>query len=205
MKIPDDPDFLTALILQRTRPFIDRVGKQALAHWTRTGDTSGLLLALGPRQNVAAYAAAAVEEIALDVEQYLEAVGSRRVRRLVSIGCGNGIAEAILCRALEVDAVLLVDIEHGGRGHGFAQDAAGYGDLDRAEDFLRENGVECKIEKWNPSTQREPAFRFDLLVSMYAMGFHFPAETYAGFIERNRNPGALVIHDGRQGRVVRGA
>lgn len=201
MILPDDSEFLTDLILQRTRPFISLGGKIALSEWTKTGRRDGLLPVICGRESE--YVAAAVSEIRHDVGQYLESIGSRRVHRLVSIGCGNGIAEVMLCHLLACDHVLLVDTETGGSGHGFGKTAAGYGNLRRAADLMRANGLTATIKTWNPAQEPEPVFRFDALVSMYAMGFHFPADTYDGFIERNRARGAIVIHDSRQGRVVR--
>lgn len=203
MILPNDPDFVVDLILQRTRPYIALAGKDPLAEWTRTGRRDHLLPALGG--SVEAYVAAAVAEIAADVDQYVELAAGRKSARLVSIGCGSGIAEALVCRALKCEAVLLVDVESGGSGHGFADEAAGYGNLQRAEALMRANGVTCEVSTWNPRAQPEPRFRFDLLLSIYAMGFHFPATAYDGFIERNRQPGALVIHDARPGRTVREA
>lgn len=203
INIPNGDEFLTDLILQRTRPFIALCGKSALAEWTHTGNRSALVSALRCRGLVDAYVSAAVSEIAVDVSDYIEAIGDRPARRLVSIGCGNGIAEVMLCRALSCESVLLVDIETGGRGHGYGTTAAGYGNLMRAAGMMRYNGLTCDVATWNPAREPEPVFPFDVLVSMYAMGFHFPADAYDGFIERNRAHGALVIHDSRQGRICR--
>lgn len=203
INIPDGDEFLTDLILQRTRPFIRLCGKEALADWTRTGNRDGLVAALRLNDAVDNYLAAAMSEIAADVADYCEAIGNRTAGRFVSIGCGNGIAEVMLWRRFRFDSVLLVDTETGGKGHGYGQTAAGYGNLRRAADLMRDNGVTCDVKTWNPAKEPDPAFRFDVLVSMYAMGFHFPADAYDGFIEGNRLPGAIVIHDSRDGRVCR--
>lgn len=203
INIPDGDEFLTDLILQRTRPFIALCGKSALAEWTRTGNRSPLAAALRLNDAVDNYLSAAISEIAVDVSDYVDAIGDRPARRLVSIGCGNGIAEVMLCRALSCEYVLLVDIETGGHGHGYGATAAGYGNLSRAASLMRHNGLTCDVATWNPAREPEPVFQFDVLVSMYAMGFHFPANSYDGFIERNRAHGALVIHDSRQGRICR--
>lgn len=200
IKTPECSEFLTDLILQRTRPFIAMGGKAALADWTRTGNRAGLIHAL--TCSPADYIAYAVDEIAGDVADYLAVIGGRDTGRIVSIGCGNGIAETLLCKALPCQSILLVDIERGGSGHGFAQKAAGYGSLRRSVDLMRDNGITCDIATWNPESQPEPVFPFGVLLSMYAMGFHFPVAAYDGFIERNRMPGALVIHDSRAGRVI---
>lgn len=198
IKVPSDEEFLTNLILQRTRPYIAAAGKGPLSRWTETGDRSGLLPALS---DPAAYVQAALAEVHADVADYVEVI--QRARRLVSIGCGNGIADVLLALELGCEAVLLVDVENGLHRHGFGPEGAGYSSLPRAVQLMRENGFTGAIETWNPRRQPEPVFSFDALVSMYALGFHFPAEAYDGFIERNRMRGAIVVHDSRQGRVTR--
>jgi len=181
---------LVNLILQRTRPFITRCGKAPLAHWTRTGDTSGLVMALGPSRD--AYIAEALAEIEQDVAAFIEAAGDIRPRRIVSIGPGNGHADALLCRHYRAESVLLIDTESGGMGHGFQQQAAGYASL-----ATTASRMPCHTLTWNPCSEPEPDYLFDLAVSMYALGFHFPADSYDSFLLRNANAGAVLIHHAR--------
>jgi hypothetical protein len=201
VNIPQSDEFLINLILQRTRPFIARVGKNALTHWTNTGDTSGLLLALGSSR--ADYIADALAEIESDVDQFCNLATPITPARFVSIGCGNGIAELFFWRRYKFDRLLLVDKETGGKGHGEQEDGAGYASLSQTVQFLRDNGVTCATETWNPANPA-PSFPYDMLVSMLSMGFHYPAATYAKFMADNGAKGAVSIYDIRgNSRVVR--
>lgn len=200
MILQDDVRFLTDLILQRTRPFIELGGKSALREWTTTERTDHLLQFLVEQDAVSRFTDAALAEIRADAYDYAMLIGDRSPRRIVSVGAGNGIAEAILCKHYRPEAVLLVDIEQGGSGHGFKTDAAGYASLQRAVSLMRDNGVTCQIETWNPTKQPATAFGFDLLFSMYAMGFHFPVSNYAEFIKANAQPDALLVYDARDGK-----
>lgn len=200
MILPDDAGFLTDLILQRTRPFIELGGKPALREWTTTGRTDHLLPFLAEQAAVIRYTDAALAEIRADAYDYAMLIGNRSPRRIVSVGAGNGIAEAILCKHYRPEAILLVDIEQGGSGHGFKADAAGYASLQRAASLMRDNGVTCRIEVWNPTKEPAPAFGFDLLFSMYAMGFHFPVSHYAELIKANAQADALLVYDARDAK-----
>lgn len=193
------------LALQRTGPFIAMFGKSALRDWTLTGTRHWLRAALKPAAARDAFIAAAVAEIERDAAEFATLIGP--CRRLVSIGVGSGIAEAHLCRVLGVESVLLVDTEEGGKGHGYAASGAGYASLEAARRRVEAVGV--TVQTWNPDREPAPAFEFDALVSILAMGFHFPDSAYNGFVKRNAAPGAVLAYDYRESagtparRVVR--
>jgi hypothetical protein len=182
---------LTNLILQRTRPFIARVGKSPLQHWTRTGDTSGLVLALGNSRND--YIAEAMSEIRADAESFIIAAGDIKPKRIVSIGPGAGYAEAIICKHYGAESILLIDTEQGGKGHGFQENAAGYAFLRTAAERMP-----CEAFTWNPNKGTAPEYPFDLAISMLSLGFHFPASHYDRFLLSNANSGAILVHHCRE-------
>lgn len=199
MILPADDEFLTNLILQRTKAYIAICGKGPLALWTQTGRRDHLLAELRRHGAVDDFVNSACAEIAGDVAELVSLIGDRAASRVVSVGCGSGIAEAILCHRLDVGAMLLVDTEQGGRGHGMQADGAGYSRLTVAAQVMRDNGASCSIELWNPA--RKPAhdwFQFDVMFSLYALGFHFPVSTYIKFMSQNARPGALSIYHQRQ-------
>ena len=196
------PSALTRLILQRTRPYAALVGKEPLREWTRTGRTSHLVAELEVRGLVEAYTSAALGELELDALEVLgRLLGVPRGASLVSIGPGGGHVEAILADRLGLARVLLVDTEEGGRGHGMQEYAAAYCDLGEAAERVQTAAPWCAVVTWNPSIASLPSFRFDALISLYAMGFHFPRDLYAEWIAANRKPGAVEIFDTRNGRA----
>lgn len=199
------PSALTRLILQRTRPYVALVGKEPLREWTRTGRTPHLVAELEARGLVEAYTSAALGELELDALEVLGRLGHGRPgMALVSIGPGCGHVEAILAERLGLPRVLLVDTEEGGRGHGWQDYGAAYCDLGEAADRVRAAAPWCAVTTWNPSLAPLPPFAFDALISLYAMGFHFPRDLYAEWIAANRKPGAVEIFDTRSGRVTLG-
>lgn len=198
MNIPASDQFLVNLVLQRTRQFIAMGGKPALRAWTETGDTRCILSVFNDHTDREAYVDAAINEIGGDVLAYTKLAGSIAPENFVSIGVGNGIAELMLWRHYGFHRILLVDIEIGGHWHGYSARGAGYTNLASVVSFLRDNGVTCEVLTWNPSKAHAPQFRYDLLVSMYAMGFHFPASEYSGFMRDNAVRGAVAIYDDRE-------
>ena len=198
MRIPTTDQFLVNLVLQRTRPFIAMGGKPALRAWTETGDTHCILSAFKNHADRRAYIDAAIEEIRGDVLAYTKLAGSIAPKNFVSIGVGNGIAELLLWRHYGFSRMLLVDIETGGHWHGYSARGAGYTNLGSVVSFLSDNGVTCEVMTWNPAKTHAPQFRYDLLVSMYAMGFHFPAGEYSGFMRENAGRGSVAIYDDRE-------
>lgn len=79
--------------------------------------------------------------------------------------------------------------------------AAAYCDLGEAAERVQTAAPWCAVVTWNPSIASLPSFRFDALISLYAMGFHFPRDLYAEWIAANRKPGAVEIFDTRNGRA----
>lgn len=191
--------FLTNLILQRTRPFIALGGKDALGTWTRTGQTEQLAAFLRGGDLVRQYTDAAMAEIAEDVETYCKIIKSAS-GTLVSIGPGNGIAEVMLWQRFGFDQIILIDTENTGtHRHGYNKQGSGYCDLAATAEYLTGNGVVANIATWNPNNGPCPEFgQFDVLISMYSMGFHFPRESYNEFIRALAKPAGLVLYDLRK-------
>lgn len=91
--------------------------------------------------------------------------------RVIDIGCGIGVMAALLAqRGFEVTAVdrqATTDSPRYGDSRDF------YTDLNAARAVFAANGVSVRLLDDVPD---EP---FDTAISLYAMGFHFPLDTYA--------------------------
>jgi hypothetical protein len=200
IQFPQDNDFVNNLVLQRTEPFVELGGRDALARWFATGEKSALTTYLTSNGLLEAYLNNVASDISHEVDTFLDKTGANRFDRIVSIGPGNGLFELALFNASPFAKILLIDIENsqGRHQHGFAEQGSGYASLSATKRFLSDNAVPAdRIELCNPMVQRLPEFRYDLLVSLLSMGFHYPCDDYAPFILLNANAGATVVIDKR--------
>ena len=202
MNIPDDPDFINDLILQRTGPFIRLGGGQALNHWFETGEKARLASFLKKQNLLPAYLKMLVFDVEREVETFCQHTTECSFNSLVSIGPGNGIFELMLCLRYNFERILLIDIEHteGLHQHGFSTKGSGYASLSRTKSFMSSNGIQQeKIVLCNPLKEKLPPFQFDILISLLSMGFHYPCNDYTDFILSNLKPNSFVIFDKRKG------
>ena len=195
----DDPVWIADLVLQRTGPINTLGGQSALLEWLRSGDRAPLEALCSDESFVVKYldivAAEAFNE-AVPLYSYLG--GDRRV---CSIGPGNGLVELFLSLNAGVAELLLVDIEKTAEhAHGFERKGSGYASLEKTKEFLMANGISAdKIYLCNPQQVSLPSFKFDLLISIMSMGFHYPCDEYVSFIQKNCARPGRVIFDKRRG------
>lgn len=194
-------DLVTDLILQRTGAFLEIPGANVvLQNWFSHGDREGLYDHLIRTSSLDYYITKTLnglkEEAGLIAEELPHSGGS-----LISIGPGNGIIELILARTMHLSDLLLVDIERTAHcHHGYNQQGAGYADLRETRGSLtRQLNDTTNVRTWNPKKQPAPKFRFDFLISILSMGFHYPCDEYTSFILKNAKNGSLVIIDKRKG------
>lgn len=122
------------------------------------------------------------------------------VRSVADIGAGLGLLDLAFGRAYGA-ALHLVDIETTShRYHLYAERAAGYSRLEGARRMLVRNGIgPGDIVVTNPTRTNLEPIGYDVVVSLLAMGFHFPCETYRGFVERGLRSGGVCVFDHRNG------
>ena len=61
------------------------------------------------------------------------------------------------------------------------------------------NGIKSEVIKvFNPEKQKLPKFKFDLLIPLFSMGFHYPCDTYVYYIAENSSEKSKVIYDKRK-------
>lgn len=196
-----DKDLVTDLILQRTGAFLEIPGANVvLNNWFAHGDREGLYDYLIRTSRLDYYITETLkglrEEAALISVELPSDGGS-----LISIGPGNGMIELVLAKTRRISELLLVDIERNAHHHhGYNQQGAGYADLKRTKgSMVRNLNDTVNVLTWNPKKQPAPKFKFDFLISILSMGFHYPCDEYASFILDNSKNGSVVIIDKRKG------
>jgi len=201
INIPTDRQFIENLILQRTGHFINYGGARALNHWFACGDKTQLFDFLSRNDLLQRFFRDTFNDISLEADALISNLPAECFNSIVSIGPGNGILELLLIKKTTVKTILLIDIETSDtHQHGYNPTGSGYASLDAARSFLISNGVPSQsITTCNPKFEDLPDFRFDLLLSILSMGFHYPCDEYTDFICKNFRPGGFVVFDKRRG------
>jgi hypothetical protein len=195
-----DRDLVIDLILQRTGVFLEIPGANiALRNWFAHGEREGLYEHLVRTNSLRYYISktlAGLQEEAASISLTLPP----KIGSLVSVGPGNGMIELILARSKRISELLLVDIERtSDHHHGYNQQGSGYADLCRTSaSLMRYLGGNVNVITWNPLKHPPPVFKYDLLVSILSMGFHYPCDQYAEFIMENSKKGSILIIDKRK-------
>jgi hypothetical protein len=206
IEIPQDDAFISNLILQRSGPFTRIGGLGALRKWFSTGEKSQLVGFLRENQLVEKYLKETFKECAEEVRDIVRELPGDSFDRMISIGPGNGVLELLFCREVKPTKVLLIDIEESDMHQaGFQDQGSGYASLRATKDFLVSNGVPPDVVMTcNPSHQALPSFKFDFLMSILSMGFHYPCDQYSEFIVENANKDARIVMDKRGGSTDAG-
>ena len=98
IKIPLNPQFLSDLILQRTDPFLKLGGGNALMNWFSQGNIDGLVNFLKVNNLVSDYLRMVFENYKSEIISLMDKLPRKALKRIVSIGPGNGIFELLLVR-----------------------------------------------------------------------------------------------------------
>jgi SAM-dependent methyltransferase len=113
---------------------------------------------------------------------------------VLDIGSGVGGIDQLLFQNLDPRRLTLVDQRHRKRG------SVTYDVLAAAASLLAANGVPAErirlLDSADPRTMRALASRrFDLVLSLRALGFAFPYQLYREALVRSVKPGGLMILD----------
>jgi hypothetical protein len=206
IKFPENCRFMEDLVLQRTGPFIKLGGAAPLGQWMANGQRAQLLAFLTTNNLLQSYLKEVIREISDEVDNLVSSLPPRSYTRVASIGPGNGIVELLLTKRMPVKAMFLIDIEESdGHQHGFASHGSGYASLRATRDFLVANGVPAgSISACNPKKTSLSAFPSDLILSILSMGFHYPCDDYADFIQQSLQGGGQAVFDKRRGAADTG-
>jgi hypothetical protein len=201
VKLPLTDEFLVDLVLQRTSGFLKLGGAAALSRWFAAGDRRGILEMLQKPGVIQMYIDLTLSEIEAEVVQLVSKLPDGSLRRVLSIGPGNGLVELALARLGKTSDLLLVDIESTAHHrHGFNAEGSGYASLEATKKFISENLTNpILISTCNPMhVTKIPAFDYTLCISLLSMGFHYPCVQYANYLIENSAVGSVLAIDKRR-------
>jgi hypothetical protein len=199
IKFDVDKDFLINLILQRTLNYLNLGGAPYLQEWFNNGNRDILLKLFHEKDKFDKFMHQCLNEIYKDyltIQKYL----TKETEYICSIGPGNCIFELFLLKNLIIKKILLIDIEQtNDNHHGFQNQGSGYANLESSKRFLISNGINPEsIDTCNPLKENMPNFKFDILISIISMGFHYPCDQYAKWININCKNNGLILFDKRK-------
>ena len=210
---PNSPKFYLNLVLQRTGHFTDITGKEghfALAEWMKTGATEHIIKLLEDKKILREYLTICSKAANKEALGILELLHHKQISlanaNVLSIGCGNGLIELLLFhiakdKKQQISELTLIDAEDSSsiKGFGYGDEAASYASLSDTVHFLKQNGVDSKMNSYNPYKESIPLKRYNLIYSILAMGFHFPINYYLAYICKNIEHNGIIIFDCRKG------
>ncbi|MES0810413.1 hypothetical protein ABLO27_13100 [Roseibium sp. SCPC15] len=200
VEVPD-PKFIEHFVLQRTDRFKELGGGPALRSWFETGETYQISDFLLSQKKLETFLNQTIDDLEQEWRLISRSCDHKIGGKWVSIGPGNGMFEMVAYRTKKYDQLLLIDIETttGKHHHGFETSGAGYASLAATKKFLLSNGLsKVEISTCNPHHAKLPASRFDFLISLYSMGFHYPIEFYVDYLMANSAIGSRVVLDVRK-------
>ena len=197
---PESKIFFSDLILQRTDGFIKCGGREVLDRWFKGEQKDHLIDFLINNDKYEEYMKITMGNYLKEVDEFIKIYKITNGDHLVSIGPGNGVFETLLLKKIKFINVLLIDIEDTkSQKHGFNHKGSGYASLASTKLFLVNNGIPIEtIKICNPRIHNIPKFKFDLLISLYSMGFHYPCNEYVDFIIKNSSLNSKIIYDKRR-------
>lgn len=185
---------------QRTK----QIAHKAKRAWEK-GDSAPLLQEVKDRKDQIIQGA--MLEIYQEYLPLKQVLAKAKIKTVCDIGCGQGINNIFL--AADYDpSFTLVDIEKtDDQYHLWADSGSGYASLEAARNLLIENGVSAdSIETLNPVSQDRDINleTFDLVISLYSCGFHYPVDDYADLLVNTVNKGGAVCLDLRRKYLKKG-
>jgi len=197
--LPNDTEFISNLILQKTGYFLKLGGAWALSNWNMSGDKDELVKFLVKNGILNTFLELVFGELEQEYKIIRSCIPDKNFDRIISIGPGNGLLELLLLREGLTSEILLVDIENTDHHHhGYSDKGSGYANLEATKNFIQSNlSKNVTIKYCNPQNEDIPDFRFSLLVSLLSMGFHYPCDEYFSYILKNANPSSRIILDKR--------
>ncbi len=179
IKFPASRNFIDNLILQRTGDFLKVSGGLAFNQWLETGSKSQLSDFLIANNLLGSWLNETANSANYHADALVNCIGLSSFKNIVSIGPGNGLLELLIYKKTQFTSIYLIDIEYSdSHRHGFNLEGSGYANLEETKNFLISNDVpENKILLCNPSKQNLSEYKFDLLISILSMGFHYPCDS----------------------------
>ncbi len=172
-----------------------------LNEWFATGARKQLSDALINNNKINQYFEKIIQNMRNEAKEIYNQLPQKNYKNMASIGPGNGILECILAQSMNFDTITLIDIEHSEyHRHLYSDsDSAGYANLQATMQFMQDNNILSQFVLCNPTKQALPNQPIDLVISILAMGFHFPMKEYADYIYNNLVSGGVLVFDYRKG------
>tara|TARA_B110001450_G_C17602928_1_gene473783 strand:- start:315 stop:1028 length:714 start_codon:yes stop_codon:yes gene_type:complete len=197
---PKSKTFFSDLILQRTNAFIQCGGGDILKKWMDGEKKVHLVDYLLDNNQYENFMKITIKSYLEEIEEFKNIINNEEINNLVSIGPGNGVFETLLLQKIKFKKILMIDLEETkSQNHGFNKLGSGYANLINTKKFMIDNSIpEKSIIICNPKKQKLPRFKFNLLISFFSMGFHYPCDEYVDFIIKNGSFKSNIIYDKRR-------
>lgn len=130
---------------------------------------------------------------------YLKKYFPKRLKKILSIGCGIGGLEYFFSHIKRIIKVDLIDRNFISKkiiyGFNFTNTEA-YNNLDYTRNFLLSNGFSNKkFEIFNYDKDKFPIKKYDLIISLLSLDFHYPFKIYSEYIKKISNKHTVLILD----------
>jgi hypothetical protein len=130
---------------------------------------------------------------------YLKKYFPKRLKKILSIGCGVGGLEFFFTNIKRIIKVDLIDRNFISKkiiyGFDFSNTVA-YNNLDYTRNFLLSNGFpNKKFEIFNYDKDKLPIKKYDLIISLLSLDFHYPFTIYSDYIKEISNKHTVLILD----------
>lgn len=200
---PLGPGDLLNMILQRSEVLYDVPEGQGVIKAWSAGDAGPIERVVAEKGLEIARRTAGV--VHAEFRSLAPALKRLKPKRIADIGCGYALFDLFAAKVFGT-RTLLIDIETNEvRNFGYTKEAAAYTSMDTARRLMAANGIDAAtVETVNP-TRSDPLSHgaVDLCVSFKSCGFHYPAETYAGYFRDGVAAGGAVILDLRSASAER--
>ena len=123
----------------------------------------------------------------------------KRIKNVVDIGSGIGIIDIYLNNHFSNDInFTLIDKNHIEKKVSYGFDAKGqfYNNFNLTKDFLLNHGINNKKLILVDADEKDDIDnKFDLVISLLSMGYHYPISQYLDFLKKNTHSETVFIFD----------
>ena len=130
-----------------------------------------------------------------EIKPYLH----KDINQILDIGAGLGLIDILLNNYLnKVSNFTLIDRNFISKKikYGFSKDYEGYNLLKKTEFFLIRNGLDKnQIKLIDTNHDINLINKFDLIISLISMGYHYPVDNYLNILKHNSHKETIFIFD----------
>lgn len=123
----------------------------------------------------------------------------KKINNVVDIGSGLGIINIFLERHFTNNInFILIDKNRIEKkvSYGFCSDGEFYNNFNLTADFLKNHGIDMnKIKLIDADKKNIINDKFDLVISLLSMGYHYPINQYLSFLKKNTHKNTVFIFD----------